>query len=57
MKLLHVFGNMCTYSIKVVNKSLIYVAEFLYLELAVTNQNCIHGEIKSVLSLETAGYC
>jgi hypothetical protein len=43
--------NQC---IKVANKSFENVAKFIYLEVTLTNQNCIHEEIKSRLNLGNA---
>jgi hypothetical protein len=34
------------HNIKVANKSFEYVVKFEYMETTVTNQNCIHEEIK-----------
>jgi hypothetical protein len=39
------------YYIKAANKSIENVAKFRYLGMALTNQNCIHEEIKNKLDL------
>jgi hypothetical protein len=43
-----------SYNIKTANKLFENVAKFKYLSTAVTNQNHMHEEIKSTISLENA---
>jgi hypothetical protein len=44
------------HSIKIVNRSFEVLAKFKYLETTLTDQNCIHKEIKSRLNLGNACY-
>jgi hypothetical protein len=45
-----------THSIKIRNRSFEDVAKFKYLRTTLTDQNCMHEEIKSRLNLGNAGY-
>jgi hypothetical protein len=43
-------------SIKIANRSFEYVAKFIYLGTTLTDQNCMHEEIKSRLNSGNACY-